>query len=153
MDDQADIADVVGVGSPPTADELAALGLDELPGGVGEKALVSFNSPLARAVGIPGGGGIARAEEMARWYQAVLHNPDGFLHSDVRRDALVVRQNHLDWTGASANRSHAFVLAATTARPPYAATPKERRPPRSPTAAPGDRSAGPTRPPASRSPT
>ena len=111
IDDQADIADVVGVGSPPTADELAALGLDELPGGVGEKALVSFNSPLARAVGIPGGGGIARAEEMARWYQAVLHNPDGFLHPDVRRDALVVRQNHLDWTGASATRSHAFVLA------------------------------------------
>ena len=111
VDDQADVADVVGVGSAPTTEELAALGFDELPGTVAEKALLVFNRPWVRAVGVPGGGGIARAAEMARWYQAVLHNPDGFLHPDVRRDAQVVRQNHPDWTGAGANRSHAFTLA------------------------------------------
>ena len=111
VDDQADVADVVGVGSAPTTEELAALGFDELPGTVAEKALLVFNRPWVRAVGVPGGGGIARAAEMARWYQAVLHNPDGFLHPDVRRDTQVVRQNHLDWTGAGANRSHAFTLA------------------------------------------
>ena len=111
IDDQADVADVVGVGSEPTPEELAALGLDELPGGVGEEALMAFNRPWLRAAGVPGGGGIARAGEMARWYQAVLHNTGGFLHAEVRRDAMVVRQDHPDWTGTPANRSHAFVLA------------------------------------------
>ena len=111
IDDQADVADVVPVGSLPSTDELAALGLDELPGGVNTEMLVAFNRPWLRAAGVPGGGGIARAEEMARWYQAVLHNPDGFLHPQVRTDAMVVRQNHPDWTATPANRSHAFVLA------------------------------------------
>ncbi len=111
IDEQSDVADVVGVGSEPTADELAALGLDELPGGVGPEVLMAFNRPWLRAAGVPGGGGIARATEMARWYQAVLHNPDGFLHAEARSDAMVVRQSHPDWTGTPANRSHAFVLA------------------------------------------
>ncbi len=111
IDDQADVADVVSVGSEPTPAELAALGLDKLPGGVSEEALMAFNRPWVRAIGVPGGGGIARADEMARWYQAVLHNTDGFLHAEVRRDAMVVRQDHPDWTGTPANRSHAFVLA------------------------------------------
>ena len=111
IDDQADVADVVGVGSEPTVAELAALGLDELPGGISEEALTAFNRRWLRAVGVPGGGGIARADEMARWYQAVLHNTDGFLDAGVRTDAMVVRQDHPDWTGTPANRSHAFVLA------------------------------------------
>ena len=111
IDDQADVADAVTVGSEPTAAELAALGLDELPGEVGTEVLTAFNRPWLRAAGVPGGGGIARAADMALWYQAVLHNPDGFLHPEVRSDAMVVRQNHSDWTGTPANRSHAFVLA------------------------------------------
>ena len=111
IDDQADVADVVGVGSEPTAAELAALGLDELPSIVSEEGLMVFNRPWLRAVGVPGGGGIARADDMAQWYQAVLRNSGGFLHPEVRRDAMVVRQVHPDWTGTPANRSHAFVLA------------------------------------------
>ena len=113
IDDQADVADVVGVGSEPTADELAALGLDELPGAVGVDALLAFNRPLVRALGVPGGGGIARASDMARWYQAVLHNTGGFLRPEVRDDAMTVRQNLPDWTGTPVNRSHAFVLAGS----------------------------------------
>ena len=111
VDEQSDVADVVPVGSEPTADELAALGLEELPGGVGEQALMLFNQPWVRAVGVPGAGGIASAADMAMWYQAVLHNAGGFLHPEVRRDAMVVRQNRPDWTRTPANRSHAFVLA------------------------------------------
>ena len=111
VDDQADVADVAGVGSKPTAAELAALGVDELPDGVAEEVLTVFNRPWLRAAGVPGGGGIARAADMALWYQAVLHNPDGFLHPEVRADAMVVRQDHPDWTGTPANRSHAFTLA------------------------------------------
>ena len=118
VDDQADVAAVVGVGSAPTADELADLGLDELPGGVTEEALTIFNRPSARAAGVPGAGGIARATDVVLWYQAVLHNSDGFLHPEVRRDAVTVRQNHPDWTGTPANRSHAFVLAGDDGKGP-----------------------------------
>ncbi len=113
IDDQADVADVAGVGSAPTASELAALGLEELPEIVAEEALTAFNLPWLRAVGIPGGGGIARAAEMARWYGAVLHNTDGFLRPEVRADATTVRQSMPDWTGTPVNRSHAFVLAGS----------------------------------------
>ena len=109
--DQAGTADVVPVGSAPTAAELAALGLEELPGGVGEQALLVFNKPWVRAVGVPGAGGMTSAAGMALWYQAVLHNTGGFLRAEVRSDAMVVRQNHPDWTGTPASRSHAFVLA------------------------------------------
>ena len=118
VDDQADVADVVGVGSAPTADELAAFGLDELPGSVSEEALKVFNHPWVRAAGVPGAGGIARATDMALWYQAVLHNPDGFLHPEVRQDAVTVRQSHPDWTGTPANRSHAFTLAGDDGKGP-----------------------------------
>ncbi len=112
VDDQAGVADVEGVGTVPTTEELAALGLDEMPDfGVGEEMLVVFNQPWIRAAGVPGGGGIARAADMAMWYQAVLHNAGGFLRPEVRDDAMVVRQNHRDWTGTPAGRSHAFVLA------------------------------------------
>ena len=113
VDEQDGVADVVAVGSEPTAAELAALGVDELPGGVGEQALTAFNRPWVRAAGLPGAGGIATAADMALWYQAVLHNTGAFLRPEVRDDAMVVRQNHPDWMGTPANRSHAFVLAGS----------------------------------------
>ena len=113
VDEQAGVADVVPVGSAATADELAALGLDELPGGVGEEALMAFNLGWLRAAGVPGAGGIASAADMAMWYQAVLHNTGGFLRPKVRDDALVVRLDYPDWTGTPVNRSHAFVLAGS----------------------------------------
>ena len=112
LDQQVDVADVVVVGTAPTARELDALGLDELPdAGVTEQVLTAFNRPWMRAAGVPGGGGIARAADMALWYQAVLHNAGDFLRPEVRDDAMVVRQNCPDWTGTPVNRSHAFVLA------------------------------------------
>ena len=114
LDEQVEVADVVVVGKAPTARELDALGLDELPdAGVTEEVLTAFNRPWMRAAGVPGGGGIAQASDMALWYQAVLHNAGGFLRPEVRRDAMIVRQNHPDWTGIPVNRSHAFVLAGS----------------------------------------
>lgn len=113
-DEQADVADVVGVGAEPTRADLKALGIDELPdSGVTEAVLLAFNRPWVRAAGVPGGGGIARATDIALWYQAVLHNTGGFLHPDVRQDAMVVRQHCPDWTGTLVNRSHAFTLAGS----------------------------------------
>ena len=42
-----------------------------------DEALLSFNRPEVRDVGVPGGGGIATAATMALFYQELLHNPAG----------------------------------------------------------------------------
>ena len=57
LDEQVEVADVVVVGKAPTAGELDALGLDELPdAGVTEQVLTAFNRPWMRAAGVPGRG-------------------------------------------------------------------------------------------------
>ena len=110
--EQSGVAELVPVGTLPTAAELEVLGLDEPPDlGVGDEALEALNRPWLRAAAVPGGGGISTAADIALWYQAVLHNTGGFLRPEVRRDAMVVRQSLPDWLGAPANRSHAFLLA------------------------------------------
>lgn len=112
-EDQHDVADVVSVGEAPDLEELARqFGLEDLPySEVTDEALLAFNDPAVRAAGHPGGGGIASAAELALWYQAVMHDDGTFLRPDVKRDALErVRQNHLDWMGVPANRTHAFTL-------------------------------------------
>lgn len=40
---------------------------------VTEEAILSFNDPAIRAVGVPGGGGITSAADLALYYQALLH--------------------------------------------------------------------------------
>ncbi len=119
--EQSNVVDTVSVGFEPDLETLLrALGVDEIPDtGVTSQALEAFNDPALRAMANPGGGGITRAVDLARWYQAVLHNRDGFLDPAVRRDAVIVRQSHPDWLGTPANRSHAFVLAGSDGRANY----------------------------------
>ena len=85
---QDSIATLVASGEPPDPDELERLlGVRELPlGEVTEDALLHFNEPEARAVGVPGGGGVARASDVALYYQALLHNPGGMWDPDVLAD-------------------------------------------------------------------
>ncbi|MCC6386327.1 MAG: beta-lactamase family protein [Dehalococcoidia bacterium] len=55
------------------------------PGGWGEvtpDAILSFNIPAVRRVGVPGGGGIARAADLAMFYQPLIN---GGLTHDGRR--------------------------------------------------------------------
>ncbi len=78
---QGDINDLVAVGEPPTADALAAVfgrrvDLTAMQGEVTTEALLDFNRPEVRAVGVPGGGGISNAADIALYYQAILHNRD-----------------------------------------------------------------------------
>ena len=40
---------------------------------VTEEAILRFNDPAIRAVGVPGGGGYANAADLALFYQALLH--------------------------------------------------------------------------------
>src|SRR3954471_18706439 len=76
-DEQDGIASLVHVGSPPDGDEVERLfGVREIPmGEVTPEALEQFNEPAARAVGVPGGGGVARASDLTLYYQALLRNP------------------------------------------------------------------------------
>ena len=113
--DQEDIAKLVNVGEPATPDELeVALGVRELPvTEVTPAALIAFNSPEMRTVGIPGGGGVMRASDLALFYQAILHNLDGIWDPEVLRDATSRVRNKLPdkWTGVSANRGLGVVIA------------------------------------------
>ncbi|MDX2167320.1 MAG: serine hydrolase domain-containing protein [Deltaproteobacteria bacterium] len=71
---QARVADLVPAGEAPRDEELRGLGFPIIPvGEVTEDALLSFNRPAVRAVGVPGGGGITTAADLALFYQALLH--------------------------------------------------------------------------------
>lgn len=85
---QSDIAVLHKTGEPPDPDELEALmGIRELPATeVTDDALIGFNDPEARAIGVPGGGGVTGAAELALYYQALLHNPGDLWNADVLAD-------------------------------------------------------------------
>jgi CubicO group peptidase (beta-lactamase class C family) len=60
-------------GSAITDAEYAAMGIPKPPvTEVTEEAILSFNDPEIRAVGVPGGGGITNAATLALYYQALL---------------------------------------------------------------------------------
>jgi len=57
---------------------------------VGETAeafLLRFSEPAVLAAGVPAAGAVARAADVAMFYQALLHNPDDLWNADVLRDA------------------------------------------------------------------
>jgi CubicO group peptidase (beta-lactamase class C family) len=60
-------------GDPITDAEYEAMGIPKPPvTEVTEEAILSFNDPEIRAVGVPGGGGITNAATLALYYQALL---------------------------------------------------------------------------------
>jgi len=121
--DQDDIAELALCGEPAPPDELEAIfGVPELPvTEVTDDALLSFNRPDVRAVGVPGGGGVATAATVALFYQALLHNTEELWDPDVLADATSrVRNTFPDMLalGAPANRALASSSPATTERQP-----------------------------------
>ena len=57
-----------------TSDDYARLGVPEPPvTEVTEDAILTFNRPEFRAVGVPGGGGMGSAAGLALFYQGLLH--------------------------------------------------------------------------------
>jgi len=115
LDQQQDIATVALWGEPPTPDELeAALGIRELPvTEVTDDALMGFNLPAVREVGVPGGGGIMHASDLALYYQALLHNTGDLWDPAVLADATGHVRNHFPdaMMGVPANRTLGLVQA------------------------------------------
>jgi CubicO group peptidase (beta-lactamase class C family) len=118
--EQGDILDVVLCGEPASPDELeAALGVRSIDvGEVTDEALLSLSRPAARAVGLPGGGGISNAADLASFYQALLHDPKGLWDPDVLRDVTsVVRNTFPDpMLGVPANRTRGLIVAGDDGR-------------------------------------
>ncbi|MEO5724301.1 MAG: serine hydrolase domain-containing protein [Ilumatobacteraceae bacterium] len=108
-------AELVAVGEPATPDEMeAAFGVRQFDvGEVTIDALLGFNDPVVQRIGMPGGGGVMRAADLAMYYQAVLHNPGEMWRPDVIADVRGNVRNHLPevLTGVPANRTLGLVQA------------------------------------------
>lgn len=118
-DRQADITTLVGVGEPPSPEALEAatgiegLDLTSLIGEVTLDALLTFNRSTVREQGVPGGGAVSTAADIALYYQALLHDPgelwDAALLADVTGH---VRNDFPDPVrGNPAHRSLGLVIA------------------------------------------
>jgi CubicO group peptidase (beta-lactamase class C family) len=78
-----------------------------------DEHVVALDEPAVRAVGVPGGGAIMRAADLALFYQGLLHNPGGLWDAAVLEDATtnvrcVLPDNLLE---VPVNRSLGLVIA------------------------------------------
>jgi CubicO group peptidase (beta-lactamase class C family) len=111
-----DVAELVATGAPPTSAELIELfGNDEilLFGDITPDLLLGFNDPQSRDVGLPGGGGIGTAADLALLYQGFLHNPAGLWEPSALQDGTGnVRCTLPDpMRGHASNRTLGLVVA------------------------------------------
>lgn len=110
-------------GEAMSAADYARLGIPEPPvTEVTEEAILSFNREDVRAVGVPGGGGIMTAAELALFYQALLDGGSrGHLRvwrNDTLSMARFVRSRDLadPLTGKRVNRGLGIVIAGDADR-------------------------------------
>jgi CubicO group peptidase (beta-lactamase class C family) len=91
------VADVIYVSEPLSEEERKKLNFPEIPPNeVNEENIMRFNDPAVREVGVPGGGGIMTAADLALFYQALINDgraADGkpVWKPETLRDALRVR--------------------------------------------------------------
>ncbi len=60
---------------------------------IGSAALLGMNDPRSQGLGIPGGGAVAAASDIAAIYQNFLHDPSEGFPPDWRRDAIGTIRN------------------------------------------------------------
>lgn len=115
-EDQDGIAELRIVGEPPTPEELREL-LGEVDPSVLDAVtptvLLHFNRPEFREVGVPGGGGISTAADLALFYQALLHDRPGLWDPEVLADATGNVRCTLpnQMTGVASNRTLGLIVA------------------------------------------
>ena len=118
QEEQGDIADMVLVGTPATTEEFEAAGLPAPTAPAAAVAVDSFaltmNHPKSRAVGIPAGGAVSTAADLALFYQALLHNPGELWAPAVLADGTgTVRNSFPDRNNGDipVNRTRGLVVA------------------------------------------
>lgn len=111
-----DVTTIRIAGAVPTYEHLLAeFGQPELVPDttVSPELLVSLNDPRAKAAAIPGGGGLARAADVALIYQSFVHNPGDAHPSRWLADATgTIRNGSINASdGLPANRTIAGIVA------------------------------------------
>jgi len=129
VDQQDGIVETVGVGALPTPDEVeAAYGFRVdlaalIPPDVALTSLLVLNEPESRAVGVPGGGGIFRARDVALFYQGLLHDPDGLWSAEILEEGTRhVRMTLPDLMGVPASRTLGLVVQGDDGQPRFGRT-------------------------------
>lgn len=111
--EQGDINDLTTVGRAPTPEEVKAiLGFEMDFSELGHQALLNYNEPAIRELGVPGAGGFSSAADLAMFYQALLgHNPGLWSAGCLASVTADVRVDMLDpGTGIPANRTLGLVV-------------------------------------------
>jgi len=118
LDQQDGIQEAVGIGEPPTPEEMEeAYGVKVdisalIPPDVALGALTTLNHPEARAVGVPGGGGVMRAADIALLYQGLMRDPDDLWSEQVLVEGTQhVRMMLPDIWGVPASRTLGLVVS------------------------------------------
>ena len=87
---------------------------------VTEEAILNFNRPEVRAVGVPGGGAFMSAAELAMFYQGLLHGGLGgeriWEDATLRRARTVLSGDFTDLIGTVANRGLGIIIAGDEKR-------------------------------------
>ena len=87
---------------------------------VTEDAILNFNRPEVRAVGVPGGGAFTSAPELALFYQGLLHGGLGgkriWENAMLRRARTVLSGDFKDLFGSVANRGLGIIIAGDDKR-------------------------------------
>ena len=111
------------VGDALTPEDYKKLGVPVPPvTEVTEEAILAFNRPDVRAVGVPGGGGFATAGDLALFHQALLHGGlpgTGELWSkDTRQDVRRIRSGDLTdmMFKRPANRALGLIISGDDSR-------------------------------------
>ena len=118
--DAGDLNLAVLVGEPATPEEFeAAMGVPGIdPGEVTDDNAVASAQPSHLAAGLPGGGAVSTAGDLALFYQALLHDPKGLWDPAwLQRGTAEVCVS--DWDllfGAPANRTIGMVVAGDDGR-------------------------------------